>query len=471
MLHPDRSNSLTPPSGDGQPSLPACVSAIRDLTLTSRNDALRREVLKAQFEQVPVLSSEGVSYVVRYFDGELYRVNRMDVEEVLPWCGPDPVTDIELPSCNTPDGIARNEVREARAEGSSVGWEDLLPPDTGPELPVVPAPSSRVGKQSGSSSTPARTLGEWKNVKGALEPPKTIVPMMAAHGRMLLLAAREKVGKSTLCAWLLAMLSTGQDLFGQKIAPQKLLWISFEESPDQVVPRLLAMGASEDLVTYIDGWEMVASNTMPEVYRIIREHSSALVVIDSLSRMATRGGDVRNENDSSDWVPIFEGLKAAATASRSAVVLLHHTSKVTNEPRGSTMIASAVDDVAIMSRVGHDKQTLRIKVEGRTFKDTFALRQTEDGMGFSEVPLISKRALSSEELHSLVIETLLAAPGISGTALKAKLRKKKSLVDAAVNELVSIGTLERIGAGPKSGLRVVSERPIVAGAVDTKLAA
>jgi RecA-family ATPase len=295
--------------------------------------------------------------------------------------------------------------------------------------------------------------------------------MLAAVGRLLLLAAREKVGKSTVCAWLLAMLSTGRDLFGQKIAPQKLLWISFEESPDQVVPRFLAMEASEDEVTYIDGWEMVASNTMPEVYRIIRAQRSALVVIDSLSRMVTRGGDVRNENEAVEWVPIFEELKSAATASGSAVVLLHHTSKVTNEPRGSTMIASAVDDVAIMSRVGQDKQTLRIRVEGRTFNNTFALRQTENGLGFTQVPLVSKRAMSSEELHSLVIETLLAAPGISGTALKVKLGKKKSLVDKAVNELLALGTLERTGAGPKSGLRVASAKAIADRSVCPDLAA
>lgn len=459
MTTPDHRIDFSTQPKDKEPRLPSYVSAIRDLTLVSREESIYREVPRASFEQVPVIGSEGVSYVVQYHDGESYRVNRMDVEEVQPWGMCEDAPGTSAVSDNADAAPTADDLWDSLFEQLDVDKVELRSFDTSTALPAVPAPPSRAVDRINPTSSLARSLTDWMKNPKNLEPPQILIPNLAARGRLTLLAARQKLGKSTLCAWLLAMLSKGEELLGMKGEAVKVLWISFEESPNQVVPRFLTMGANEDNVEYVDGWEIVSADTMPKVYELIRTQQSALIVIDSLSRMAMRGGAVKIESAPEQWAPIFDEMKAAALASDSALVLLHHTAKGSDDPRGSTMITSAVDDIAVMRRMAGDDRARRIEVEGRTFRKSLVLTQTENGDGYVEVAQLDQPKSSKNQLESRIIAALAETPGLSGKALAVKLGKSKEAVYKILNDLLVLGKIERTGSGPSRGYRNASPAP------------
>ena len=77
---------------------------------------------------------------------------------------------------------------------------------------------------------PIRTLAEWLTDPGALEPPPMIIPYLALAGRVTLLAAKEKVGKSTFMGQCVAAFSQGAEFLGQPCGPGKVLWYALDEA-------------------------------------------------------------------------------------------------------------------------------------------------------------------------------------------------------------------------------------------------
>jgi RecA-family ATPase len=98
---------------------------------------------------------------------------------------------------------------------------------------------------------PLRTLNEWLNDPESLIPPKMIVPYLVLEGRVTLLAAREKAGKSTLLGQAVATLSSGGEFLGQVCGPARVLWYAIDEAPADAVRRLVACNADGETVTSV----------------------------------------------------------------------------------------------------------------------------------------------------------------------------------------------------------------------------
>src|SRR4051812_25717502 len=62
-----------------------------------------------------------------------------------------------------------------------------------------------------------------------LEPPPVVVPRLAWAGRLSLLAAPEKHGKSTLVGQAIAAKAAGADFLGEATTPGTTLWLGLDE--------------------------------------------------------------------------------------------------------------------------------------------------------------------------------------------------------------------------------------------------
>ena len=147
-----------------------------------------------------------------------------------------------------------------------------------PELPNLTIPQK--------TKKPARSLGELLTDPSLLEEPEVLIPYLAVASRITLLSGREKSGKSTLTAQLIADATTGRPIFGQPASPRvSVLWYAIDEPLGDTVRRLQTLGADLDHLFISD-----APRTWQELVECLAEDLAehpgvSLVVIDTLSRL------------------------------------------------------------------------------------------------------------------------------------------------------------------------------------------
>ena len=106
----------------------------------------------------------------------------------------------------------------------------LLPGDAG--LP----PEERHRPPSMRSLSPARSLGDLLADPSLLVEPEILIPFLAVTNRTTLLSGREKSGKSTLTAQLVADATRGRDVLGMPIpVPRSVLWYSIDEPLGDII--------------------------------------------------------------------------------------------------------------------------------------------------------------------------------------------------------------------------------------------
>ncbi|WP_182049885.1 AAA family ATPase [Changpingibacter yushuensis] len=166
-------------------------------------------------------------------------------------------------------------------------------------------------------------------------------------------------GKSTLCAWLVALISRGKlegECYGD---PRNVLVIAMEDDMDSVlVPRLTANGADLARVTPIvlEQGEHPLAWKFPScigwLEQAIQKHSPALVLIDPI--VATLEGDNDKEKDVQG---LLHSLNALAQKYRCAIVGVKHLTKgagrIENALGGSGQWWNAARSVHM---VGKDKE-------------------------------------------------------------------------------------------------------------------
>jgi putative DNA primase/helicase len=168
-----------------------------------------------------------------------------------------------------------------------------------------------------------------------LVPPVAMIPRLAYPGRVTLLAAREKQGKSTLLAQAIAAFTSGADFLGDVLEPETALWYGIDEGMPDVVQRFQRYGADPARL-----WIHTAPPSASEFAKHLEHTSARVAVIDTLAELW--GGEL----DESDAVQVRNLLRPYVLAARArdvGLILLHHTRKAGDEYRGSVQIGAAVD--------------------------------------------------------------------------------------------------------------------------------
>jgi hypothetical protein len=190
-----------------------------------------------------------------------------------------------------------------------------------------------------TQAEPLRTLDEWLADPAALEPPKELIPLLVLKGRVTLLAAREKAGKSTLLGQAVATHTRGGMFLGKPCGPGRVIWYAIDEPAPDAVRRLSGQGANGNAVV------IQSQRPTPEH---IRQHTSEfqpdLVVIDTLTELLA--DRLQNEREALELLRALAPFMAVFRDTNTAAVLVHHATKDGKDYRGSGQLGAKVDVIA-----------------------------------------------------------------------------------------------------------------------------
>lgn len=208
-------------------------------------------------------------------------------------------------------------------------------------------------------------LDELLSNNEIMRPPPIVVPRIAWSGRLTLLAAREKSGKSTLIGYVTAQVSKGGRFLDAQCASGNVLLVGLEEFIGDASRRLRHFNAEPTRVFLVDRLHGEPNTRPAEIRNHIEAVEPKLVIIDSLS--AYSSGVIQDENSATQMTAVLKPLADLAHESGIALVVLHHANKTSGRARGSTGIMANADVVCEFSPVDEDTDpTLRrMRTAGR----------------------------------------------------------------------------------------------------------
>lgn len=371
----------------------------------------------------------------------------------------------KLPSAQTQITTTESEATDRSAPAEAPSSLSTLPAnDTLTRALPDPRPVEWIevdGKQ-------VRVLGETMQSLLAdptlLVPPRMIIPGVAAAGRVTMLSAREKLGKSTYVAFLAALVSAGGVFWGQVLEAARVLWIGLEEHRGDAVRRFKAMGADEENIIIVHA--LPAQDPLLHVRAAMLRWKPALIVIDSLAAYAQ---GLEDENSAAACTALLTPLVKAVHDSEAGMVILHHAAKSGRGYRGSVAIGAAMDQILEMTDEGTTiKGARRLMARGRfSIKDYEIVfdedAQTFEVLGEVAAPEEARRIAADTrrlDVREGVLAFILENPGAGNATLRRAVGGDVKLVDEVVKALEAEGLIQR--NGKRGGFEIVQSHPQIA---------
>ncbi len=254
-----------------------------------------------------------------------------------------------------------------------------------------------------------------------LKPPEPIVPRLAYRGRVSMLAAREKLGKSTLLTAGAAAVTWGGAFLGEATTPGVVLWVTADlEAESDILARVQRFGADPTR------WHILRPDRTPDLASLtaaIARVAPVLVIIDTLAAWAT----VSDPFSSAEWLPVLLPLRRLAHDHALAIALAHHATKAENGGyRDSTAIGANVDLILEMHPDGEGGRR-KVRTRGRWPATDF----TVDLVG-NTYHLLTEGTLSFE---AQVLAFIQQHPRCTTTDVRASLQARTEDVQAALVRL------------------------------------
>ncbi len=273
----------------------------------------------------------------------------------------------------------------------------------------------------------------------ALCGPSVVVPRLAWAGRVTLLAAREKEGKSTLVSGAASAVTNGA-FWLDAVAPRgKVMWICVEEHKNDLGKRLEEFGADPqiDVVSVKHG----ARDPLAAIHSAVAERRPALVIIDTLSTLVAHCADSPDPGNSAAWVAIMSALTRIARDTNAALILIHHARKSDGKYRDSSAIGAGVDAIIEMSVKSGDGNARNLQVRARWRVDDYSIRLVDH-----------RYELISGPLEARVLQHVSRHPGCSMRALREAVGGRTAAIGEAVEQLIDNEDLEN--RGDKKSMRL-----------------
>lgn len=277
-----------------------------------------------------------------------------------------------------------------------------------------------------------------------LAAPVEIAHRVAHEARATVIAAGDKVGKSSLLSAAAAAVSTGRPFLGRPTCRGRVLWVGLEEALNDAVPRFAEFGADAD-PDQIDLVVTKPQNLLERMTLRVAQRSYVLMVLDSVAEYArvVSRGTPPSEGDTSGWSAIARPLVELCHRSGVALTALHHVRR-DGEERGSTELFAAFDAIWVMRKGTADEPPTVRRFKGRARRgidgSPFAVRL--DGLQYSLVGGTTELSVDARVL--LHVER---QPGISTNKLRQAVGGRAAAVDAAVVELERRGAIRNAGGG------------------------
>jgi hypothetical protein len=298
-----------------------------------------------------------------------------------------------------------------------------------------------------TARSPYRTLADILADPKILEPPETVVPRLAWRGRVTLLAAREKDGKSTVAGAAAAAVTRGATFLDGIAMRGVVVLAGLEEHPSEIARRLVDFGADPGMV-YIATYR--ESNPVSELEMAVERIQPVLVIVDTLSAMAE--GKLE-DGSAKAWQPLMAALTRLGRDFDCAVLIIHHSRKSDGAYRDSTAIGANVDCIIEMRSDERDPNARHLKARSRFTVPDCTIRY--NGSSYEMV----ETGEPAVTLRSAVLRYVNEHPGCTlGDLRKGVHVGSYQTKQAMVADLVAEGVL-REEKGPRGARRF---RPAVA---------
>jgi len=282
------------------------------------------------------------------------------------------------------------------------------------------------------------TLGRLIAEPGLLDPPEPVVAPFAWSGRVTLLAAREKAGKSTLASYVAARASDGREAFGHPVRYGPVLWVALEEHLGDLAGRLVSFDAEPDHIHIL---HRLGENPLTDLRESADEVKPSLVVIDTLAAF-TQALDL-DPGNASAWTPVMSAITRTARDSGAGILLLHHGRKSDGKFRDSSAIGAGVDVILEMDT--GEGYSRKVDVRARWKVDNFEIHLLTDLS--TGKPRGYELRESGDDPTERVWRFIQFNPGASKRTVRNGVPGQDHKVDDALEYLQATGAIENRGSG------------------------
>ena len=247
--------------------------------------------------------------------------------------------------------------------------------------------ASLASRRPDAESTTGSMIGELRgkllsrDQLADLPPPEPLVTDTLDRSTIALLAGYHGTGKSFIALSWACSVATGHPWLGRPVTPGRVLYVASEG----------AEGMHARVTAWEHAWGTKVRNldVLPQPWPIASEQYGnalayaataapyALVVIDTLARCAV-GLD---ENSARDMGQVIDGADRIRRASRSTILLVHHTGKDRTTVRGSSALEAAADTVYAVDADGAAVTLTRTKRKDGPLRDVLPLKLERGSQG------------------------------------------------------------------------------------------
>lgn len=251
------------------------------------------------------------------------------------------------------------------------------------------------------------------------------------------LAAKPKVGKSTLARHLAFCVARGLPFLGRATLKGPAMLILVEENEGEIIAQMRLLGASPKDPLFFH-FSNVGETVLEELEAEASKVKPALIVIDTLFRTLR----VEDSNSYSEVSRALDPLQGLALRTGAHIMTIHHAGK-TERPGadgmiGSTAIQGAFDSNLMMDRKESGERTLMsIQRYGQPFEKTL-LEIDPDSKLY--VARGSVKEVQNDDRNDRVMECLSDAPELlSGSDISDRTGISKRDIYAVLGSLVKRG--------------------------------
>jgi KaiC/GvpD/RAD55 family RecA-like ATPase len=268
-------------------------------------------------------------------------------------------------------------------------------------------------------------------------------------GRLTLLVAFMKVGKSTFAYALAIAIAQGRPFLGHSTRQGPVLILALEEHVQDVKTRLVLFGANErkDPIQV----HVAALAPSPENFAAVREHvmehGTEIIIVDTLASL----WNIPDENNNAEVHRRVRPWLDLAHESGCTVLLIHHERKSGGEGgrgiRGGSALFALMDQALILERRDGGAPTHRSLTAFGRYRDTPKELILElDGTTYRRIGTPTE--LSLESAKDKVFDALSDNPQRIQVVIESSKLKKK-LVQDALDALLEEDKIIREGVGVK----------------------
>ena len=312
----------------------------------------------------------------------------------------------------------------------------------------VPGPSAGTGTETETDPIPNR----WRFLKSAellsedYGETDWLVDGMLPCGGLSIMAARPKVGKSTLSRCLAVAIAQGRHWLNRETKQGRVVYAALEEIPSAVQAhfRMIGLQESDPLRIHVGP---PPPNGMELLNRAVTAWRPDLVVVDPLMHL------IRASVNLNDYPSVIRGLRPFLNMARSSgahVLLVHHSGKAPNdqgrEILGSTGILAIVDCALLLDETDRGRNLYTRGRYGENVEPT-ELRLENGWVSAGR----SLKVLYSMELEGEILEFLEAQTGpVEADAIQGAVGRKRATILKKLANMMDHGRVERSGKGRKN---------------------